>query len=303
MVVQQSESADQASSKPSKKAVVGVVEPRVVVKIPWSKFNGEEKKTEESQTSDHPGDQEEGEGETTTSVCRHHKKRHCHKHHHKKHHRHRSGDDGQRSNKKRRHSCKRKRSGEGDDESSKRTRDESHGGIKDDRIQHFRITETLPEHFKQALEGRTNGSLLLKKVEEEQKMTDDSQKSVCSGLNPPKLIPQQQQQPLVDLAADDEMSAMREGEDMSSFLRRRLPLLTATPLGRSSEEPPCTVSLKRLSRKEIKRHTKKKRNKRRRQQHCSFLRPHKDMKSFSDCHYHHWSGDGDGATLWWAGEG
>ncbi len=156
---------------------VGVVEPRVVIKIPWAKVKEDNTKLQqrgdqvreseangEARTGGAGGGEElqqrglnssekaisigaaasEGRGEADEEEektaddggCRHRsKKRQCrhHRHHHKRKRR-----------KHHKHKCSRKK--------------EDPGGHEHKL---FHITETLPEHFKQALEERTNGSLLL----------------------------------------------------------------------------------------------------------------------------------------------
>jgi len=134
---------DQLTQAQPKRAVVGIVEPRVVVKIPWRKVAAENEEKENSSLAN-----EESRGSSRRAKR---KRRSKHKH---RRHRKSSGKEELGSSEANFAAAAdlSRRAGEGKEE------------VRPGE-QVFRITETLPEHFKQAL--RTTGSLSLLRGHEE----------------------------------------------------------------------------------------------------------------------------------------
>ena len=250
----------------SNNRTVGVVEPRVVVKIPWAKVKDDLKKQDDCSSqkmSEAPAAITTGslEAETTSTMTSEgveeapvekssSKKRHKH-HKRKRRHHHK-------------HSCnKRHRNSKASTEEEEDEQDveEENFSSPQDKKQHenklekdgdFHITETLPEHFKLALEERLQGGGVYKDVRGKRgpkRKRVEELESDSSRLNPLKLIRrfvpgtdheeykiEAKAASIKDASASDDVvdldavevaapSMSASGLKVAEYLRQRMPLL------------------------------------------------------------------------------
>ena len=248
-----------AVARPMKKAavVVGVVEPRVVVKIPWAKAGkNQDVDKEEKETGACSAEKRKTKSVIRSGRSAARRKR-------------REEEEGEnvekmQNNYKRRKVVEEEEEGEGEEESTI-------------------YTETLPEHFRQALlKSLKRQEKNKKKERRKRKRGGESQESSAEATSPKcsndnnkgkggakisplklvrKVVPGTDQEEysrvdVVDLVDEEDgrEEARAESMGMENYLKLRVPLLKVEKVGKKESAKPRVV-LERLSEEEIQRHT------------------------------------------------